>query len=73
MSKKRDEFAEGAVWACARLVEMYDQPTMADAILREGPIDMYDGIDYDREILQRAGISNTTIPRAAAYKRRPGP
>jgi hypothetical protein len=48
-------FEQGVVWACARLVEMYDQPTMAASILREAMLndsDLRRCAEYDLAILR---------------------
>lgn len=39
-----DDFKKGAAWACARMVEIFDHPTMAGEIFNEGGFDLV-GID----------------------------
>lgn len=79
MSGPTDEFKQGIVYACAVLVEAFNQPTMAENILREGGCVPADGLPYDRRILVRAGIRDrapngdpdTIVPAPASHKRRP--
>jgi len=46
-------FAAGVAYACARLVEIFDQPTMAKAILRESEISLRDIDEADKKFLRR--------------------
>lgn len=46
-------FATGVVYALARLVEMYDQPSMANCILRESRVDVRMAAEYDVAFLRR--------------------
>lgn len=45
-------FDKGVGYACARLVDMYDKPTMAKAILKESGIDINKIDKYDKDILK---------------------
>lgn len=56
-------FVQGVVWACARLIEMYDQPSMAVAILRESGAedsDLKGCAEYDLAYLRK---EDPKIPR----------
>jgi len=46
-------FAQGVVYALARLVEMYDQPSMASSILKESRVDVSEALEYDVSFLRR--------------------
>lgn len=54
------EFDAGVVYALARLVELYDQPGMADTILRESGADVRHACEYDVAFLRR---ENPSLPR----------
>lgn len=59
------EFAQGVVYACARLVEMFDQPTMAAEILRESGVDNSEirgCAEYDVAFLRK---ENPKLPRGS--------
>jgi len=58
--KKHDDFASGVIYALARLVEMYDQPTMANSILKESGIDVRRANEYDIKFLRK---ENPKLPR----------
>jgi hypothetical protein len=45
-------FAAGVVWACARLVQMFDQPTMAALILQESGVDVSQAAEQDVAFLR---------------------
>jgi len=45
-------FTEGVVYACARLVEMFDMPTLAREILEESGVDVADACEYDIKFLR---------------------
>ena len=53
-------FDAGVVYALARLVEMYDQPAMANGILLDSGVDVRHGAEYDVEFLRR---ENRRLPR----------
>jgi hypothetical protein len=54
LSEARQQgFATGVVYALARLVEMYDQPNMADDILNESRVDVRMAAEYDVAFLRR--------------------
>lgn len=46
-------FATGVVYALARLVEMYNQPSMAASILKESSVDVRMAAEYDVAFLRR--------------------
>ncbi|MEN6537942.1 MAG: hypothetical protein ABFD60_07930 [Bryobacteraceae bacterium] len=48
-----DGFACGVAWSVARLIDMFDQPTMALDILRESGVDVMLADRYDRNIIER--------------------
>ena len=47
------EFAEGVVYACARLIELFDAPTMAENILTESGIDVSLGCAEDIAFIRK--------------------
>ena len=54
-------FASGLVYACARMVEMYNEPEMALTILDEaGGIDVSTASEYDLEFLRKSRPSLRT-------------
>ncbi len=46
------EFTEGVVYACARMIECYDQPTLAGYILGESGVDVALGCPDDLEFIR---------------------
>jgi hypothetical protein len=57
------DFTRGVVYALARLIELHDQPTMADSVLREARLndaDLRRCAEYDLEFLRR---SNPDMPK----------
>ena len=48
------DFAAGVVYALARIIEMYDEPTMAKNLLRESGVDVRHAAEYDVEHLRRS-------------------
>lgn len=53
-------FAAGVVYALARLVDLYDQPGMAENILRESGVDVRHASEYDVAFLRH---ENPKLPR----------
>lgn len=53
------DFATGVVYALARLVELYDQPDMANSILRESGVDVSHACEYDVAFLRQ---ENPALP-----------
>ena len=53
-------FDAGVVWACARMVDMYDQPSMAQDILKESAVDVRKAIEYDVAFLRK---KNPDLPK----------
>jgi hypothetical protein len=51
---RHEGFATGVVYALARLVEMYDQPSMAGDILRESGVDVRMAAEYDVAFLRKS-------------------
>lgn len=47
------EFAEGVIYTCARLIEVYDLPTVAKNILAGADVDMSMGNEYDLAFIRR--------------------
>jgi hypothetical protein len=59
-------FAKGVVFACARLIEMFDQPSMAIEILNESGVDtgeMKRCAEYDLKRLRRSVDRNGGQPQ----------
>ncbi len=51
-------FTQGVVWACARLIELFDEPTMALEILREASLkNLETAAEYDLAILRKEAPS----------------
>jgi len=55
-----ENFEAGVVYALARLVEMFDQPTMANSILKESGVDVRNAHEYDVAFLRK---ENPKLPR----------
>jgi hypothetical protein len=56
------EFARGVVWACARMIEMYDEPTQAVAILNESGIGLEEFrrcAEYDLKFIRKEARPHT--------------
>ena len=49
-------FETGVIYACARLIELHDEPTMANDILRESGVDLANGDEYDLAFLRKARL-----------------
>lgn len=47
-------FTEGVVYACARVVDLFDQPTIAQQILAESRVDPALGCEDDLVVLRKA-------------------
>ncbi len=60
MKSEKAEFAAGVVYALARLVEMFDQPTMANEILRESGVEVRLACEHDVAFLRK---ENPSLPR----------
>jgi len=61
-TKKFEEvgFTQGVVWACARLCDLYNQPTMALSILKEAGLkNLRQAAEYGLAILRK---EDPTIP-----------
>lgn len=55
-----NEFDRGVAWACARIIELHDQPVIAGDVLRESGVNLEEvkTIDpYDAEFLEKADRS----------------
>lgn len=72
MNQLDPEFARGVVWACARMIEMYDEPTQAISILNEsglGSEDLKRCAEYDLKFIRKEARPNSgnharfTVPR----------
>lgn len=48
-----EAFADGVIYVCARLIDNFDQPTMAGRILKESGVDMRTGAEYDLSFIRR--------------------
>ncbi len=48
------DFACGVIYACARLIEMHDQPTMALEILKESGVNLKWADEYDKKFIRKA-------------------
>lgn len=59
------EFAEGVVYACARVIEMFDQPTIAENVLRESGVDVALGCPEDLEFLRKIESYSEIVPAPA--------
>ena len=50
-------YAQGVTYACARIVDMYDQPTIAMEILKESGVDVVNAHEYDVAFLRKQNKS----------------
>lgn len=50
-------FASGVVYACARILEMHDEPVIAGDILAESGVDVRHASDYDVAFLRKAKMT----------------
>ena len=55
-----DPFAQGVVYACARLCDAFDQPSMALSILKESGISVAKAVEYDVAVLRK---EDPTLPK----------
>jgi len=49
------DFADGVIWAAARIIEMHDNPVIAKDVINEASInedEMRKGCEYDLEFLR---------------------
>lgn len=46
-------FEQGVVYACARVVEMFDEPTVARCVLEESGVDVTKAAEYDVQFLRK--------------------
>lgn len=58
------EFTEGVVYACARVVEMFDQPTIAENILSESGVDVSLGCEDDLAFVRKIDRYKDARPAA---------
>jgi len=49
-------FESGIIYACARMVEMFDEPSMAKYILKEADINFDNADEYDLTILKNSDV-----------------
>ena len=54
MKIKEYDFDRGVVYACARLIELFDQPSMAKTILRESGVNITKADAYDVKFITQA-------------------
>jgi len=66
MTKHSSNFDCGVIYACARLIELHDQPGMANEILRESGVNLINGDEYDLAFLTEARIPYMEAPDADA-------
>lgn len=47
------DFAQGVIYACARLIEGHGEPSLAESILEESGVDLSLGLEYDLFFIRR--------------------
>lgn len=65
MTTKIDDFTCGVVYALARLVEIYDEPSMANNILEDSGVDVRAAAEYDVAFLRKG---NPNLPQGRFKK-----
>lgn len=70
-SELHREFTEGVVYACARMIELFDQPTMAENILRDSGVNLALGCDEDLVFVRQIERYKNAISVPATEQKKP--